>query len=40
MESIVRYSTMNTEIAEDLIKLAGNAKEIFTSSKPLTKNQF
>ena len=34
---------MDTEIAdiaEDLIELAGNAKEIFTSSKPFTKNQF
>ena len=42
-ESIIRYSTMDTEIAdiaEALIELAGNAKEIFTSSKPLAKNQF
>ena len=45
-ESIIRYSTMETEIAEiadiaeALIELAGNAKEIFTSSKPLAKNQF
>ena len=34
---------MDTEIAdiaEALIELAGNAKEIFTSSKPLAKNQF
>lgn len=41
-ESIIRYSTMDTEIAdiaEALIELAGNAKEIFTSSKHHAKNQ-